>query len=142
MTLIGYGRSGYGSYGYTTSASLTDRRVGFNEIDGLQAESGGDGLLFRYDLDAPATTGQPGGSLGNALETVIGLGESGGPILVPWADGHALVGVNTFTEGYGGRRRRFPSGSVDRVREGPRPRGPRRARPAEVIFDTPRDRGL
>jgi len=35
-TLIGYGRSGYGSYGYTTSVSLTDRRFGFNVIDAFE----------------------------------------------------------------------------------------------------------
>ena len=34
-TLVGFGRSGYGSYGYTTDASLTDRRYGFNSIDEL-----------------------------------------------------------------------------------------------------------
>ena len=28
--LVGFGRSGYGNYGYTTSATLTDRRVGCN----------------------------------------------------------------------------------------------------------------
>jgi len=91
-TLIGYGRSGYGSYGYTTDASLTDRRVGYNVID--EFETVGDGILYRYDFDNPNT----GDGLGNALETLIGPGDSGGTLLV----GNALVGVNTFTEGYGG----------------------------------------
>lgn len=91
-TLVGYGRSGYGSYGYTTSASLTDRRVGFNVID--EFETSGNGILFRYDFDDPDT----GDGLGNNLETIIGPGDSGGTLLV----GNALVGVNTFTEGYGG----------------------------------------
>ncbi len=92
-TLIGYGRSGYGSYGYTTSASLTDRRVGSNVID--EFETSGDGILYRYDFDDPNT----GDGLGNNLETIIGPGDSGGTLLV----GNSLVGVNTFTEGYGGR---------------------------------------
>lgn len=87
-TLIGYGRSGYGSYGYTTSASLTDRRVGYNVLD--EIESG----LYRYDFDNP----NAGDGLGNNVESIIGPGDSGGALLV---DG-ALVGVNTFTEGYGG----------------------------------------
>jgi len=87
-TMVGYGRSGYGSYGYTTDASLTDRRVGSNVIDELA-----DGL-FRYDFDDPNT----GGGLGNDIESLIGPGDSGGSLLV----GNALVGVNTFTEGYGG----------------------------------------
>ncbi len=91
-TLVGYGRSGYGSYGYTTGASLTDRRVGFNVIDDF--ETSDPGILFRYDFDDPNT----GDGLGNDLETIIGPGDSGGSLLV---DG-ALVGVNTFTEGYGG----------------------------------------
>ena len=92
-TLIGYGRSGYGSYGYTTSASLTDRRFGFNVIDSFETD--GSGILFRYDFDGPNT----GDGLGNNLETIIGPGDSGGTLLV----GNSLVGVNTFTEGYGGK---------------------------------------
>lgn len=99
VTLVGYGRSGYGSYGYTTSASLTDRRIGYNTIRSLHPETGGDGLLFRYDFDEPNSAL----SLGNNLESIIGPGDSGGPILMPWYDGHALVGISTFTEGYGGR---------------------------------------
>ncbi|VGO16690.1 hypothetical protein PDESU_05281 [Pontiella desulfatans] len=91
-TLVGYGRSGYGSYGYTTSASLTDRRIGYNVIDDFQTS--GDGILFRYDFDDPNT----GDGLGNNIETIIGPGDSGGPLLV----GDSLVGLNTFTEGYGG----------------------------------------
>jgi len=87
-TLVGYGRSGYGSYGYTTGASLTDRRVGYNVVDEL------DDFLFRYDFDDPNT----GNGLGNDLETLIAPGDSGGSLLV----GDSLVGVNTFTEGYGG----------------------------------------
>ena len=93
-TLVGFGRSGYGSYGYTTDASLTDRRVGFNVIDEFDLESGGSGILFRYDFDDPNT----GDGLGNDVETLIGPGDSGGSLLV----GNSLVGVNTFTEGYGG----------------------------------------
>jgi hypothetical protein len=103
ITLAGFGRSGYGSYGYTTTASLTDRRIGYNVIDSFQSQAGGDGLLFRYDFDAPATTGQPGGSLGNDLETLIGPGDSGGPALIDWDGSYALAGINTFTEGYGGK---------------------------------------
>ena len=92
-TMIGYGRSGYGSCGYTTGASLTDRRIGYNEID--EFETSGDGTLYRYDFDDPNT----GDGLGNAIETIIGPGDSGGSLLI----GNSLVGVNTFTEGYGGR---------------------------------------
>lgn len=64
-TLVGFGRSGYGDYGYTTDATLTDRRFGFNVIDELE-----DGL-FRYDFDDPDT----GDGLGNDPETIIGPGD-------------------------------------------------------------------
>ncbi len=76
------------SYGYTTDASLTNRRVGYNVINELN-----DGL-FRYDFDGP----NAGDGLSNDIESLIGPGDSGGSLLV----GNALVGVNTFTEGYGG----------------------------------------
>ncbi len=42
-------------------------------------------------------------SLGNDLETIIGPGDSGGPAFIETADGLVLVGINTFTEGFGGR---------------------------------------
>ena len=105
ISVAGFGRSGYGSYGYTTSASLTDRRFGSNVIDSFQLDDEGSGRaeVFRYDFDAPGTTGLPGGSLGNNIETIIGSGDSGGAALKQTANGWELVGINTFTEGYGGR---------------------------------------
>lgn len=105
ITLVGFGRSGYGSYGYTTNASLTERRFGSNIIDSLQLDDEGSGRaeVFRYDFDAPATTGQAGGSLGNDIETIIGPGDSGGAALKWTVNGWQLVGINTYTEGYGGR---------------------------------------
>jgi len=105
ITLVGFGRSGYGSYGYTTGASLTDRRYGSNIIDSFQLDDEGSGRaeVFRYDFDAPSTTGFPNGSLGNHIETIIGPGDSGGAALRQTANGWELVGINTFTEGYGGR---------------------------------------
>lgn len=105
VTMVGFGRSGYGSYGYTSSSSLTDRRFGSNVIDWLLNDDDGGSLaeVFRYDFDDPSSTGLPGGSLGNDVETIIGPGDSGGPALKWTADGWAVVGINTFTEGYGGR---------------------------------------
>ncbi|TVR50695.1 MAG: hypothetical protein EA425_09260, partial [Puniceicoccaceae bacterium] len=99
IALVGFGHSGYGSYGYTTQASLTDRRVGWNTVDALTPGPGGEGRVFRYTFDPPDSPR----SLGNDLETIIGPGDSGGPALV-WRGGTPLlVAVNTFTEGYGGR---------------------------------------
>jgi hypothetical protein len=105
MTLVGFGRSGYGDYGYTTQASLTNRRFGANVIDSFSLDDEGTGSdeVFHYDFDAPGTFGQAGGSLGNNLETIIGPGDSGGPALIRTANGWDVVGINTFTEGYGGR---------------------------------------
>jgi hypothetical protein len=102
--LVGFGRSGYGNYGYTTSATLTDRRLGYNVVDSFTQDDLGGGFpaLFRYDFDSPDTFGLPGGSLGNNLESIIGPGDSGGPLLVLDGSGYSIAGVNTFTEGYGG----------------------------------------
>ncbi len=104
VTLAGFGRSGFGDYGYTTLAGLTDRRVGENVIDSFQPDSlsGLNGIYF-YDFDSPDSTGLPGGSLGNNIETLIGPGDSGGSLLLVNGSGYSLVGVNTFVEGYGGR---------------------------------------
>ena len=105
VALVGFGRSGYGNYGYTTSASLTDRRIGWNVVDSFESDDRGGGFhaLFRYDFDAPSTTGLVNGSLGNDLESLIGPGDSGGPLLLFDGSGYDLLGVNTFIEGYGGK---------------------------------------
>jgi hypothetical protein len=97
--LVGFGRSGN-----STNASLTDRRYGSNVIDSFNLDDEGSGVfeIFRYDFDAPGTTGQIAGSLGNDVETIIGPGDSGGAALRQTADGWELEGINTFTEGYGG----------------------------------------
>lgn len=102
INLVGFGRSGYGSYGYTTDANTTDRRTGTNVVDSFENNPSGNGTLFRYDFDDADTFGTADGSLGNDVETLIGPGDSGGPALMEYGDGYALVGINTFTEGYGG----------------------------------------
>lgn len=98
VTLVGFGRSGYGSYGYTTNANLTTRRFGENVIDSLE-----NGLLFEYDFDSASSTGQLNGSLGNDVETIIGPGDSGGAALRLVNGEWQLVGINTYTDGYGGK---------------------------------------
>lgn len=105
VVLAGFGRSGYGNYGYTTEASLTDRRIGYNVVDSFTTDDLGGGFpaLLRYDFDAPDTFGMAGGSLGNDRESLIGPGDSGGPILMDIGSAYAIAGVSTFTEGYGGR---------------------------------------
>ena len=99
ITLAGYGRSGYGNYGYTTTASLTDRRIGENVLESLDSGGITAALLFRYSFSAPDSPG----SLGNDRESIIGPGDSGGPMLAWQEGGWRIAGVNTFAEGYGGR---------------------------------------
>lgn len=101
IALVGFGRSGFGSYGYTSSATLTDRRIGWNLIDTFEGNDDGGGFneVFLYVFDAPSSPG----SLGNDRESMIGPGDSGGPALGVTPDGCGLVGINTFTEGLGGR---------------------------------------
>lgn len=104
VVLVGFGRSGFGDLGYRTASGLVDRRFGSNVIDLLSPDDdGGQSLeLYRYDFDDPLTLGE-GGSLGNGIETMIGPGDSGGPALRLASDGWNLVGINTFTQGRGGR---------------------------------------
>lgn len=73
-------------------------------IDGFQIDDEGSGRaeVFRYDFDAPSTVGILGGSLGNGIETIIGPGDSGGAALRRTTNGWELIGINTYTEGYGG----------------------------------------
>ena len=99
VTLAGYGRSGYGSYGYTTNSNLRDRRTGENRIDSLEAGPDGLPAVFRYSFSNPTDPT----SLGNDRESMIGPGDSGGPLLVQEYGQCRVAGVNTFTEGYGGR---------------------------------------
>ncbi len=105
VSLVGFGRSGFGDLGYQTASSLANRRFGANVIDQLTPddEGGGDLEVFRYDFDDDATVGQVNGSLGNDVESMIGPGDSGGPALRQTGAGWELVGINTFTQGRGGR---------------------------------------
>ena len=59
--------------------------------------------LSSYTFASPDTYGEPGGNLGNDIESIIGPGDSGGPVLVVLEEGCRFVGVSTFTEGFGGR---------------------------------------
>lgn len=104
ITLVGFGQSGFGSFGYTSSANLTDRRIGSNVIDTFELDDEGSGIpeIFLYDFDSPDSVGLPSGSLGNDQESIIGPGDSGGAALLDTGNGFALVGINTFTEGGNG----------------------------------------
>jgi len=81
-----------------TAVAATDTRIEENTLETISTDANG-GQLFRYTFHDP---GDPNG-LGNDRETIIGPGDSGGPALVEWGDGYAIVGINTFGEGFGGR---------------------------------------
>ena len=85
--------------GYTTGASFTVKRVGQNvaNLGILDDEGGGAVEVFAFDFDGPSGNGPVGGStLGNAIETTLGGGDSGGPSFVFQDGGYKVAGVNTF----------------------------------------------
>lgn len=103
LALAGFGDSGYGDGGYTVTGQAGVRRTGGNVVERLWMDDEGSGQaeVFLYDFDAPETVGLPRGSLGNAVETIIGSGDSGGGAFVE-ADGTwYLAGINSFTLGAG-----------------------------------------
>jgi hypothetical protein len=104
LTMIGYGRSGDGVRGYTTSADPFVKRVGENTVDAFYTQDdkgrpqGNES--FRFDFDGPAGNGPLGGpTLGNGLETQLGGGDSGGPAFATEDGNLVLVGVTSFTQG-------------------------------------------
>lgn len=106
ITLVGYGRSGYGDTGQTDGSSFTVKRSGDNVIDVLAPDDDPGGLAtdetFFYDFDGPpGTLNMMGGpTLGNDIETIIAPGDSGGPSFVRQGDQYMLAGINTFIGHY------------------------------------------
>ncbi|HVO47251.1 MAG TPA: trypsin-like serine protease [Steroidobacteraceae bacterium] len=100
ITLVGYGGSGNGNVGVTLGASSTVKRVGENAVDQLPTSLDTSGLtsrFFVYDFDGPGGNGALGGpTLGNSLETVVAVGDSGSPAFVHNGNSLQLFGINTF----------------------------------------------
>ena len=102
LEMVGFGRSGNGVDGYTTDASLTVKRLGYNAADefGVDDEGSGAFEVWEADFDHPTTTvgyDVGGGSLGNDLEANIGGGDSGGPSFI----NSELAAINTYGFSYG-----------------------------------------
>ncbi len=100
ITMVGYGRTGFGNVGATMNGSSNIKRVGWNLAEQFFADDEGSGTLelFQYDFDGPTlgTNCFGGGTLGNDIESVVAQGDSGGPAFIE-ADGRLYVwGVNTF----------------------------------------------
>lgn len=105
LTMVGYGKSGYGDVGYTVGASLTVKRTGANAADLFYLDDEGAPVaeVFEYDFDRPAGSGSLGGpTLGNDVETTLGGGDSGGPSFIYDAGQWKLAGVNTYVWWFNG----------------------------------------
>ena len=117
FTQVGFGTTGDGTLGYTpASASFFIKRSGKNSFDLFDTDDeagfapGSAHEVWYADFDGPVTSSDPaivdrlctlgfrcGTTLGNAIETNIGGGDSGGPSFIQDADGnYLLVGNNTF----------------------------------------------
>lgn len=105
VDLVGYGRSGDGKWGYSLPSSPTVKRSGSNVIDAYLIDDEGSGLRqgYEYDFDGPSGDGPMGGpTLGNAVETLHGPGDSGGPAFIEVAGERLVYGVNTYVHAGGG----------------------------------------
>jgi Trypsin len=100
LVLAGYGQSGNGNVGPSTGTSTALKRTGKNTLDELTPTLDTSGLssrFFVYDFDGPSGNGSLGGpSLGNAIETIVAPGDSGGPSFVQVGANLQLLGINTF----------------------------------------------
>jgi secreted trypsin-like serine protease len=116
ITLVGYGQSGNGNVGPTVGASSTVKRLGTNVVDVLQAtidSSGRTSRFFIYDFDGPTGNGSLGGpTLGNATETVVAEGDSGGPSFVKVGNSVQLFGINNFVAAPNGGTVNFEFGTI------------------------------
>jgi hypothetical protein len=100
LVLAGYGASGNGNIGPSVGAAASIRRTGRNTLDELPTAldaSGQSSRFFVYDFDGPTGQGPLGaGTLGNASETMVATGDSGGPSFVQVGSGLQVLGINTF----------------------------------------------
>lgn len=117
FTMVGYGTSGDGWNGYTVSPAFRVKRSGKNVYDFTETDdeanfaAGSAREVWYADFDGTAPDGtvidtfcdpsvlgvaRCGVSLGNAIESNIGGGDSGGPSFVLVGDEYQLVANNTF----------------------------------------------
>ena len=107
LTLVGYGASGNGSTGPAVDRNPAVKRVGRNNADDFEPgdDGGAEPSLYLFDFDGePGSSNFLGGkTLGNAVETSLASGDSGGPAFVREGGAWKIAGVNTFV-------RYFPQG--------------------------------
>ena len=101
VTLVGYGRSGFGDVGAMILGDANTKRVGMNRADQFfQNDEGGATLeVFQYDFDGPnnGTNCFGGATLGNDIETSVAPGDSGGPSFLAVNGRIHTWGINTFS---------------------------------------------
>lgn len=105
ITMVGYGRSGNGTDGFTVGPSFTVKRTGSNVVNAFYGQDDRSRAtaneVFRFDFDSPSGGNGPlgGTTLGNTIEATLGGGDSGGPSFVQSSNGQYVVaGVNTFSQ--------------------------------------------
>ncbi len=102
LTFAGYGASGSGDVGYTSSSSLNVKHTGENVADQIGDVGGGETTAYVFDFDGATGNGYLGGStLGNTLEATLGGGDSGSPAFILLGGVYYLAGINTFIAQYG-----------------------------------------
>jgi secreted trypsin-like serine protease len=107
VVLAGYGYSGIGTTGYSTSSGLSTLHWGENQYDSVYAgTSTSTGGSILYDFDNGTTQRNIIGGLGlGTYEAMIASGDSGGPSFVQTASGSLLlVGVHSFGARLNGTR--------------------------------------
>lgn len=94
LELAGHGSSGHGDGGPLVAAHPALRRRGANVVEAVlrSTDSARVPLIYLFRFDAPGSRG----SLGNAVETGLASGDSGGPAFVIEGGRPALAGINTF----------------------------------------------
>ena len=113
LTLVGYGRSGYGDLGFRLPyENFNTKRFGRNVADAAFLDDEGTFAreVFVFDFDGPDETtnvlGEP--TLGNLVETTLGFGDSGGPAFVLEGGTYRLAGINTYIARFSGRSEPAP----------------------------------
>lgn len=100
LVLAGYGASGNGNVGVSVGPASSIKRTGQNALDVLTPTLDTSGLtssFFEYDFDGPSGNGPLGGpTLGNAIETMVAYGDSGGPAFAQVGATLQVLGINTF----------------------------------------------
>lgn len=109
LTFVGYGRSGWGDIGFHPWFLENGyvKRWGRNvaDVSFLDDEGRGFSEVFVFDFDGPdAATNILGDlTLGNAIETTYGFGDSGGPAFIVDGGSYKLAGINTYIARFTGQ---------------------------------------